>query len=86
MGGGGGSPPEENVDIPDFTPERVHLLFWGFYGEFPQHNDGSHLDDGVTDDTIWQLCWRRLAAQWASWYATPTGAVGHRFTVILAVE
>ena len=30
-------------------------------------------------------CWRRLAAQSASWYATPSGAVGRRFTAIMGV-
>ena len=61
--GGGLSPPEENSDLLDFTPERVHLLFWGVYGDFPHHNNGSHLDGEVADDAIYQRCWRRLAAQ-----------------------
>ena len=30
--------------------------------------------------------WRQLAAQPASWYATPSGAVGRQFTAILAEE
>ena len=56
------------------------------YGDFPHHNDGSHLDEEFTDDTIWQRRWCWLAAQSASWYATPSGAVGRRFTAILAAE
>ena len=47
---------------------------------------GLHLDVGVADDAIWQRRWRRLAAQSARWYATPSGAVGHRFTAILSAE
>ena len=35
-----------------------------------------------TEDYVW----RRLAAQSASWYATPSGAVGRRFTEILAAD
>ena len=79
-------PPEENKDLPDFTPERAHMLLWEVYGYFPYNNYGSHLDAGVTDDAIWQCRWRGLAAQSASWHATPSGAVGCRFTEILAAE
>ena len=78
-------PPEENTDLPYFTPEREHLLLREVYGYFPHHNDESHLDRGVVDDALWQRRWRRLAAQSASWYATPIGAVGRRFTDILDV-
>ena len=77
------TPPEENADLPGFTPERAHLFLQGVYGDFLYHNDGSHLDMGIADDAAWQRCWRRLAAQSASWYATPSGAVGRRFTAIL---
>ena len=62
------------------------MLLQGVYGDFPHHNDGSHLDGGIADDATWQRCWRRLAAQSANWYATPSGAVGRRFTAILAAE
>ena len=84
--GGGLSPPEENADLPDFTPERAHLLLQEVYGDFPHHNDELHLDGGVEDNSIWKSCWRRLAVKSVSWYATPSGAVGHRFTTILAEE
>ena len=80
------TPPEENEDLLGFHPERAHLLLQGVYGDFPHHNDGSHLDGGIADNAAWKRCWRRLAAQSASWYATPSGAVGRRFTAILAVE
>ena len=40
---------------------------------------------GIADDAAWQHRWCRLAAQSASWYATPSGAVGRHFTAILAV-
>ena len=61
-------------------------MLLGVYGDFLHHNDGSHLDGGIADDAAWQYCWRRLAAQSASWYDTPSGAVGRRFTTILAAE
>ena len=84
--GGGFSPPEENADLPDFTPERAHLLLREVNVDFPHQNNGSPLDGVVGDDTIWQRRWRRLAAQSASWYATPTGVLRHRFTAISDVE
>ena len=84
--GGGATLPEENSDLPGFTPERAHLLLQGVYGDFPHHNDGSHLDGGIADKAACQRRWRRLDAQSASWYATPSGAVGRRCTAILAAE
>ena len=64
----------------------MHLLFQGVYGDLPHHNNGSHLDEVVADNALCQRCWRQLAAQSASWYATPSGVVGRGFTEILAVE
>ena len=84
--GGMPPPPEENAYLLGFTPERAHLLLQGVYGDLPHHNDGSHLDRGIADDAVWQRRWRRLAAQSASWYAMPSGAVGRPFTAILAAE
>ena len=84
--GGDATPPEENADLPGFHPECVHLLLQGVYGDFLHHNDGSHLVRGIADNAAWQLRWRRLTAQSAIWYATPSGAVGRRFTDILAAE
>ena len=84
--GGDATPPEENADFPVFYPERAHLLLQGVYGDFLHHNDGLHLDGGIADNAAWQRRWRRLAAQSASWYATPSGAVGRRFMAVLAAE
>ena len=64
-------PLEENTDIPDFTPEREHMLLQRIHRNLPHHKDGLHLDGRVTDDAIWQRLWRRLATQSASWYAMP---------------
>ena len=84
--GGDATSPEENADLPGFTPERAHLLLQGVYGDFLHHNDRLHLDRGKSDGAAWQRPWRRLTAQSASWYATLSGAVGRRFTVILEAE
>ena len=51
------------MDLPDFTPELVHLLLQEVYGDFPHHNNGLHLDGGVMENAIWKRHWRRLAAQ-----------------------
>ena len=80
------SPPDENADLSDFTPKRAHLLLQGVYGDFPHHNDGSYLDRGVEDDSIWQHHWRRISVQLDSWYSMPSGSVGRRFMEILAAE
>ena len=77
---------EENANLQGFTPEHAYLLLQGFYGDFLHHNYESHLEGGILDDALWQHRWRRLAAQLASWYATPSGAVGRRFKEILAAE
>ena len=86
MWGGYLPPHEENSDLPEFTSEFAHLLLQEVYGDFPHHNYGSHLYGRIADDAIWQRFWRQLAAQLASWYATPSGAVWSRFTEILAAE
>ena len=85
--GGGLPPPQRKTQVYLTSQWNVRTCCWReVYGEFPHHNYGSHLDGGVADDIIWQHCWRCLASQSSSWYATPTGAVGSRFTSILAVE
>ena len=33
-------PPEENADLPDFTPEHAHLLLQEIFGELPHYNNG----------------------------------------------
>ena len=45
-----------------------------------------HIAGGVLDDATWQIPWRWLADNSASWYSTPPMKVGRRFTAVLAVE
>ena len=80
------NPPEENPDLPDVAPERAHLLLQGVHRDFLHHNNGSHLDRGNADGAVWQRRCCRLAAKSTIWYGTPSGAVGSRFTSILAAE
>ena len=86
VGGGGMPHPKKNLDLPDFIPERAHLLFQGIYGDYRHHNYGSHLDRGVPENAILKSCWCRLAAHWNIWYSMPSGLVGCRFTTILNAE
>ena len=78
--------PEENADLPYITPLSAHLFVQVVFGVFPYHNYGAHLDGGFTDDAIWKHRWHQLDAQLASWFATPSGVVGRRFTSILDAE
>ena len=39
--GGDLPPPDENVDLPDFTPDHEHLLLQGLYEEFHIKTMGS---------------------------------------------
>ena len=43
---------EEGADLPEYDTVRGRLLFQGVYGDFPHHNDISHLDGGVLDDAM----------------------------------
>ena len=84
--GGDVPPPEKNADLPGFTPKWAHLLLQGVYGDLLHHNNVSHLDRVIADNALLQCCCCRLVAQSESWYATPSGAVGRRFTEILSAE
>ena len=80
------APQEKGEYLLYFTLEFAQLLLQEIYGDFLHHNDGLHLDGVIADNAAWQRRLRRLAAQSAIWYATPSGAVGRRFTAILAAE
>ena len=56
------------------------------YGDLPHHNDGMHLARGVPNDATWKIRWRWIATQSTSWYSTPPGKAGLRFTAVLAAE
>ena len=70
----------------DLNQQRAHLLLREVYEKLSRHNNRSQLDGVVADESIWQRPWRHLSVQLAIWYATPSGAVGSRFTTILGAE
>ena len=45
-------PTEVNADLPEFTPERAHMLLQEVYGNFQHHNNGEHLVEIIMDDTV----------------------------------
>jgi hypothetical protein len=50
--------PEETADpgadLPGFMPAHVNHLLDAVYGDWPHHNDGSHLDGRVASNSTWQ--------------------------------
>jgi hypothetical protein len=54
------------------------------YGDHVHHNDGTHLDGGISDDTTWQDYWKRLIVFPGQTYNLPKGKVGKRFLFTLA--
>ena len=77
---------EEGVDLWGLTLVRVHLLLQEVYEDFPHHNDGTYIVEGVPDDATQKSHWRNLAAQLASWYSRPPSKAGHRFLSVLTDE
>ena len=60
-------PMEEGSDLMGLTPFQAHELLVEVYGNHLHHNNGNHLYGGVTNDTLWQRRWQRLAAQSTRW-------------------
>ena len=77
---------QEGGELQGFIPARAHVSLQEVYGEFPHHNDGTHLAGGFMDDAVWKNHWRWITAQSASWYSTSSRKVGCQFTEGLALE
>jgi hypothetical protein len=54
------------------------------YGDHVHHNDGTHLDGGISNDTSWQDYWKRIIVFPGQNYNLPKGKVGKRFIFTLA--
>ena len=61
------------MELPKFTPSMAYLLLVRVYVDHSHHKNGSHLDRGVQDDSVWQYHWRRMVVQLARWYYMPQG-------------
>jgi hypothetical protein len=77
---------DEGADLPGFVPAVADGLLDSVYGDHPHHNDGRHLDGGVSGDAQWQRRWRRIAELPTTPYSVPQGRVGRRFVATLAAE
>ena len=81
--GGAASSTEEGANLQEFTPDRSHLSLQEVYGDFPYHNDGTHLTGGSLNDVVWKSCWGRRAVQSSIWSSTPPDKVWRQFTAVL---
>ena len=63
-------------DVPGYHPTPEDLRIWEVYIDWVRANPGTHLDDGVKDDSAWQAWWRDLAVMPLRHYDAPSGKVG----------
>ena len=57
-----------------------------FDGEYIRTNDGTQLDGGIEDDTLWQDNYRRKIVYPLSQYNLPGSSLGRSFIELLAYE
>ena len=58
-------------DLPGAILSDADRLMDKVYGDHVHQNDGTHLDGGITDDTVWQTYWRRLIVYTPKAYDVP---------------
>jgi hypothetical protein len=72
--------PEQTADpganSPGFMPAHINRLFDAIFGDWPHHNDGSHLNGGVDGHSTWQRHWWRIADLPTTHYSVQKGKVG----------
>jgi hypothetical protein len=73
-------------DLPGATILEADLKLMKVYGDYIHQNDGTHLDGGLQDDSVWQERWRRLIILPSQHYDAPSGSVGCHFVHILTEE
>jgi hypothetical protein len=71
-------------DLPGTVLTDVDRMMDRVYGDHVHHNDGTHLDGGISDDATWQDYWKRLIVFPGQTYNLPKGKVGKRFLFTLA--
>ena len=76
----------ESGNVPGYvlTPENLRLR--EVYGDWFHRNQGTHLDGGVKDDSVWQAWWHDLAVMPLRRYDAPSGMVGRKFVGTLGEE
>ena len=79
--------PDEGVDLPGYlVTEANRSLMEVALGDHVHDNDGTRLQGGFANDTVWQHCWRRMAQIATRRCQVPADRVGRRFFAILATE
>ena len=69
-----------------YTPTPENLCCWEVYGDWVHANPGTHLDEGIRDDSMWQALWLDLAVMPSRHYNALSGRVQCRFVGTLGVE
>jgi hypothetical protein len=64
--------------------DAVDQMMDKFFGERFYHNDGSHLNGSIVDDTTWQDYWRQLIVFPGQMYNMPQDKVGKRLSFMLS--
>ena len=71
---------------PGYTPTPEDLRLQEVYRDWSHANPGTHLDDGIGNDTAWKSWWRDLAVMPSRRYDAPSRKVGRRFVDTLRGE
>ena len=74
----------EVEDLQGSAPSRYHQLLVELYINYLHHNNGMHLDGGVSNNSILQHRWCQLVAQSSIWYSKPLWGIVQWFATILA--
>jgi hypothetical protein len=78
---------ERNIgDSPGVILTDVDKLMGKVLGDCVNHNDGTHLDGGISSDTNWKDYWKRLIVFPGQKYNLLKGKVGKRFIFTLAAK
>ena len=73
-------------DVPGYVLTPKDLRLREVYSDWVNGNLGTHLDSGITDDSVWQAWWRDLAVMPSRRYDVPSGKVGRRFVGTFGAE
>ena len=79
-------PPEENMDLPDFTPECVHVLLREVYGHSLTTTMGCTWTGESRTTPYCSVVDANKPRNWLAGMPRPQEAVGCRFMAILDVE
>jgi hypothetical protein len=63
-------------DLPGAAISMADLKLKEVYGDYIHQNDGTHLDGGIADDSVWQARWAKLIVLPTQRYQAPGGPVG----------